>query len=388
MYSVTYMDGGRKAVGDFFGTEKEIREKLLHEGKIVLSIKKPLRIWGQGVAKEEIVAAFTAMGDLLGSGVPLTKTLTAIIESLGLKSKLAPVLVQIRGIVSAGRPFSQGMEQFKYIFNSTIIAMAIAGENAGKLPETLLTVAEHIRQMSEIKSEMFKKLTYPLVVFVFGFVSLFVNSAFVIPKILSSDLYKMAQKNNNDGDVSIQILLLISKIAPFALIAAVLLVFVFIYLFQRHQEKAERIIEKIPLVREFVFYQGYYVAFSSLANLVHVGVRLDTAFQIVGQSARLIMIRNQFEEARQALREGTSFVKGFKSIDAIEKTMLETAQNMDRVQKNFDLIAKRFHRLYIEKVKSIGPKIYGLVMIMGFGIFMLMLMGVMMPYFKSMGGIK
>jgi len=388
MYSVEYMEEGRKCFGEYFGTAAEIREKLSHEGKIVLRMKKPIRLWKKTVQKEEIIATFTALGDLLSSGVPMTKALSAIIQSLGRNSRLAPVLVQIRGIVSDGKSFSQGLEEYKHIFNSAVIAMVVAGEHAGKLPETLLTVAEHIKQMSEIRSEMIRKMMYPLVVFLFGVGSLFVNSSVVIPKILSSDLFKMAKANNHEGDVYIQILTLISKIAPVCMVLAIIVAIGFILLFKRHQEKTELIVEKIPLVREFIFYQGYYVAFSSLSNLILVGVRLDTAFQIVGQSARLITIKNQFAQGRQALREGTNFVEGFKAIDPIEKTMLETAQNIDRVQQNFDLIAKRFYRLYLDKVKSIGPKIYGVVIAMVFAIFLLMLMGVMMPYFKILNGIK
>ena len=388
MYIVEYMQNGRKFKTEAIGDERSIRTKFSREGKVVLSVKTPSPFTQRQVRNEEIFAVLTALGDLLGSGVPLTKSLQSVIQSLDRKSRLPGVLLQITKVVEDGEQLSKAMSGYRDVFGTTVISMIQAGEGSGKLSETLLTAADHLRTMQEIKSEMFKKMTYPIVVFIFGVVSLLVNTTFVIPRILNSELFKMAKKAGEGDSIYVVLLRKLALFFPISFVIIAIVIAGLVFLFKRSQQQAEGYLVRLPIVRELLFYRAYYITFSSLSNLIGVGVRLDPALEIVSSSATLLTIRNQLNAARQALKDGRHFAGALTALDPIEKSMLEASQNSDRVHQNFTIISNRFYRLYLEKVRSLGPKVYTMVIGMVFCIFLLMFMGIMVPYFKAMGGIR
>ena len=163
-----YIKDGEKVVTDSIGSETEIRQQLNKEGKVVLSIKKSSTLMMSTIKVSEMVAVFTAIADLLDAGVNVSAALNAIIQSLDRNSRLTSILIQVRSALITGRSISQSFREFEGVFGATICAMIDAGEESGKLAETMNTAAEHIRNMAEIKSEMFKNLTYPATVFTVG----------------------------------------------------------------------------------------------------------------------------------------------------------------------------------------------------------------------------
>lgn len=385
MHQVTYFDKGVRKEAEFIGSAAEIRERLIAEGKVVLSIKKPLTLFQPKAKRKELAAVLVAVGDLLQAGVPLSKTLETTMQSLPRGSSLITILNAIKTAVQQGRELSSAMTAYHSVFGSTTISMIQAGEKSGRLAESLLGAAQYITNIEESQNEMKKTLSYPLVIFVVSVIALVVNTQVVIPKILASQLFKTALKGQTN--FFIQALSALSHIVPavFATLAVVAVVVAILY--KSRQQEIEKLLLSVPLIRELFFYQGFYVAFFSMAKLMETGIQLTPALEIVQDTSRTIAIRTEFDNAIKKVKEGESFSYGFTCLNPIEKTMLDVAQNSNRVTENLGLVADRFYRGYMEKVKALGPKVYAFALIFAGGIFLLMVMGIMIPYSKLLGGL-
>lgn len=389
MYVVEYMIGAQRFKEEMLGSEAEIRQRLAHSGKVVLSVSQPRLVLTRKIKDKEIVAAFTALGDLLNSGVTPSRAFPPVILSLDKSSHLPAVLSKVSDAVGEGRHLSEALSHYPQFFAPPIIAMVEAGENSGRLAAALLSVADYVRSMGELRKEMMKKLIYPASVFGVATAALVVNTTVIIPKVLNSELFKMTQSapGGGGGDGAIQALKALTVIIP-STVGVGLVAGAFMFaLYRRDQVRAEHILGKIPLVREFLFCRSWFVVFSALANLLSVGVRRDIALAIVAQSTKFYTVRKQLEEARQLVKDGLGFAKALRSLEPIERTMLEAAQNDDRIEQNFRIISQRFYQLYMERVKSVGPRLYAVVMVMVAALFLLMVFGILLPYMKVIGGV-
>ncbi|WP_224962525.1 type II secretion system F family protein [Geomonas subterranea] len=384
MVIVRYLQSGAEHETEFMGTEAEARSFLAKEGKVVIGIKKPSPFTFKRSAREdEVVAVFTALGDLLASGKNLTHAFNDIIPSLSKSSNLVPMLRRIQELVGQGRPLSQGLTEYKQVFGPTVIGMVVAGENAGKLPETLATMAEHVMQMAEMKKEMVKKMVMPAVMFSFGILSLFSNAKFVMPRLLAGQA-----KGAGHASVYLSLMKTLSVVIPAGIGIVVALVIAGVILFKLYQEELEKYLVRVPVLRDFIFYRSYFVAFSSLANLLSVNVAPVTAFGIIANSANFYTVKKQFEAAIVQLKAGAGFsgvADALTSLSSVEKGMLQAAVSVDRIEFICKRISKRYYGLYMARMQSLGPKVYVAVSTMVVGIIILMFLGVVLPYMKMSG---
>ena len=393
MYIVKYLHEGLQLREESPDTPVEIRRKYAQDGKIVLSITRSFSL--RGVPKDEVIAFLTAMGDQAGAGVHTTQALDNILSSFPDTSAFIPVLKKIRASVVEGTPISEAMKQYPHVFGHSALAMIEAGEHSGQIGETFLTSAEFIASQDEINKNLWQQLSKPLITFLFGIVSLLINAMFVIPKLMSTPLFKNAS-NPSGGKVPVHdaayycmsVLNAMSIIVPASLGLVVAAVVGSIMMYKRHQEKVEKKIILIPGLREFIFFRAYFVAFSSLSKLVEVGVPLGDAFTIIAKSTGFIILRRQFAASRAAINEGQHFTKALTALTAVERSILITAQDNSRIHKSFQDTAKRYHRLYLKKVASVGPKIQTAVIALVVAIFVLEFFGIMLPYTKILGSIK
>jgi MSHA biogenesis protein MshG len=387
VYVVEYIYRGVRSKDETIDTQEEIRQQYAREGKVILSIRKKWLL--QPVPQEEVLAYLTAMGDLAGTGTHSTVALDSIINSFPQKSQFPPMLKRIRAAVANGTPLSKAMESYSHVFGRTVLAMVIAGEHTGKVEETFLAAADYLSQQDEISKELWKKLAYPLVTFGVGIASLILNSTVIIPKLMNTQLFKAATKNggNDMASICMRMMKYMSIVVPSGLALVILMAVAAVIWFKKNQEEAEKLLIKIPGIREFVFFRAYYVAFSSLAKLLDVGSTLYEALEIAEKSSTFITLKRQFQAAMKAVKEGQKFTVGLTALTQVERTMLDTSQDRTREQKNFESIAKRYHRLYLDKVRSVAPKLQVAVILMVVAIFFLEFMGIVLPYTKVLNSI-
>lgn len=386
MHIVEYSHKNQTFKERMVGTETDIRNKLFKENKTVIAIKKENILLRRRVKKDEIIIFFTALGDMLASKQKMSDAISIIIRSIKRDSAIIPILSNIHESICKGKHLSKCLEPHANVFGVTTVSMIEAGENAGKLAETLRTVVKHEEIMESVKRNVVKQLIGPcftLIVGILGFIS---TTQFLIPQLVS--IQKKIGSGKVDNNIYITILTSLSWLTPiFVCIIIAFLVYVFAY-YKNNQEKAERTIIKIPVVNALLFYRSYYVAFSGLSNMLSVGVRLQQALPIISKSAKVIIIKKEFEEASLLINKGKLFANAFNNISDIERTSLTTAQKEDRLESVMGVIADRFYRLYINKIETVSPKIKYVVYALIVFLILLIFFGIYTPYLTMMETMK
>jgi type II secretory pathway component PulF len=388
---VEYYHRGEKHRETIVGTENEIRGNLVAEGKVVLKISKPslLMVFGKNkVDSNEVFAVFDTLGDLLLSNIPLSRAIDFIISSFYSKrtTGMKKILNNVSRAVKDGKELSTAMAAYTAVFGNVAVGMVIAGEGSGRLTESLKTSAHYIKVQATIRKEMIKNLTYPVFLLVFGMVALLLNANVIIPKIIGSEMFSSIPGAKEN--IFIKILKALSYIVPSILGIIAVACSSIAVMFKVNREKAEALLFGMPVVREFFLYRNLYLVFHSLAKLIEVGVKIDNALDIVKSSTKVVTIRQDLVRAQDLLRDGKDFAMGFNNLSQIEKAMLSVSFSSEKLRENLEAISQRFYNMYVEKTSSLAPKIYGTVLVVMAVVFILIFMGIAIPYSQILKSIK
>lgn len=384
-YRVRYFDNGESQTAVYTGDAEHIRARLSAEGKTVLAMQRLIALGGNKKRTQDVISVLQAMSDLLGVGVSLPDAVATVEESLEGTSELKAVLADIKRRLDVGEEFPNILDTHRDVFGNTVTQMVKSGYMTGNMAATMASSAKFVADMDRTTRETWKKLAYPLTVLTIGILLLLLDTQFLIPKLLESELFKTVVKDKEDA--TIKALEAVSFAFPLFFLGIVLLV-VFVYIQnQKDPEVIERIIVRIPSLRELIFYRYFFIGFFSLANLIESGVRQATALEIVRDAVDANIVKREFTEALRLMNEGQPFAKGFKNITAIERTMLMTSADEKHIRRNMHAIADRFYRAYIARLSGISPKIYAITMIFVMFVFGLMATAVMVPYGKVLSGL-
>jgi type IV pilus assembly protein PilC len=112
----------------------------------------------------EQVIFFKRLALYLRSGIPITRALSFISEDAHTRNGQR-VLAILEQTVSAGLPFSDGLNKFPKTFDAFTIGFVRTGEQSGKLPDTLEHIALHLKRRKKLKGKIVGALIYPSLIF-------------------------------------------------------------------------------------------------------------------------------------------------------------------------------------------------------------------------------
>src|SRR4051812_17255144 len=115
----------------------------------------------------DLVFILRNLSTLTGSGVPLPKALGTLADEKALE-KHSDMLNAIRRKLESGEMFSAALANFGDVFGPVMVNQIKVGEHSGTLGETLTTIARHYENGHRLKSEIIKKLAYPILLVVMG----------------------------------------------------------------------------------------------------------------------------------------------------------------------------------------------------------------------------
>jgi len=133
----------------------------------IIPVKTVLQLSFFGFLKcldyEKLIAFTTSLSTLHKAGVPLLRSLS-IIKIGHATSRFNYAIEQIKASVSSGKSLSEAMSEFDDIFSKVYIASVSAGEESGKLENTLDEMAEILESEMEINRQIKSAIRYPIMV--------------------------------------------------------------------------------------------------------------------------------------------------------------------------------------------------------------------------------
>lgn len=100
------------------------------------------------------------LATLLGAGVPLVESLSALTEQIE-NYRLKAIVSQLRESVNEGASLGEAMTDYPYAFDSLYRSLVRAGESSGSLETVLSQLSAYIESRLQLSNKMISAMIYP-----------------------------------------------------------------------------------------------------------------------------------------------------------------------------------------------------------------------------------
>ena len=255
----------------------------------------------------DLVFILRNLATLTQSGVPLPKALATLAEERAL-DKHRDMLHSIRRQLENGESFSSVLAKFGDTFNTVMVNQIKVGEHSGTLGDTLTTIARHCEDGNRLKSEIIRKLAYPILLVVMGSVVIAFLLTYVVP---------VFKKTYDDAHVTLpfitKVLITVGAFAKgYGLIIAGLIAVTALVVRQLRKKadfayKMDAAIIRAPVVGPWLRDVAVLQLMEVLGSLMDAGYNLAEALGEAGQAVGNRAIRQSVRDLQNAVRRGEKF---------------------------------------------------------------------------------
>jgi type II secretory pathway component PulF len=255
----------------------------------------------------DLVFILRNLSTLTSSGVPLPKALSTLAEEKALE-KHSEMLHLIRRKLENGEAFSTALAQFGDTFNPVMVNQIKVGEHSGTLSETLTTIARHCEDSHHLRSEIVRKLAYPVLLVVMGSAVIMFLLTYVIP---------VFKKTYDDAHVVLpfitRLLIAVGAFAKgYGLIIIGLLAVTVVVVKQLRKKpdfayKMDAAILNTPIMGHWLRDIAVLQLMEVLGSLMDAGYNLAEALGEAGQAVGNRAIRQSVRDLQNAIRRGEKF---------------------------------------------------------------------------------
>jgi len=260
----------------------------------------------QRVRRAELVSTTRQLATLLSAGLPLVSALSGVLEQVK-RPALRKVLSQVRERVKEGMSLANALMEHPAVFPSVYTAMINAGETSGTLELVVERLADFGEQQLALQRKIRSTLAYPLLMLIVGVGVVVFLMTYVIPRV-TQIFVDMKQELPLPTTILIGVSELFQRYWPLAILAIVGCFFAARYYVKTDagRRRYDRMLLKLPVVGVIVEKVAIARITRTLGTLLHNGVPLLSAMEIVRSLVGNVILREALEEARQEISEGAS----------------------------------------------------------------------------------
>jgi general secretion pathway protein F len=264
------------------------------------------RIPLQRVRRADVVITTRQLATLLSAGLPLVSALSGVLEQVK-RPALRKVLSQVRERVKEGMSLASALMEHPAVFPSVYTAMINAGETSGTLELVVERLAEFGEQQLALQRKIRSTLAYPLLMLIVGVGVVVFLMAYVIPRV-TQIFVEMKQELPLPTTILIGVSEFFQKYWPLAILAIVGCFFAARYYVKTDagRRRYDKMLLNLPVVGSIVEKVAMARITRTLGTLLHNGVPLLSAMEIVRSLVSNVVLRQALEEARQEISEGAS----------------------------------------------------------------------------------
>jgi general secretion pathway protein F len=300
---------------------RKLRRLLRKEGVFVtdLSEERERVVSGKGLRREvdikgvfdrvkpqDIAILTRQLATLIKAGIPLAEALAALVEQ-ATSPKLQRILAEVRTKVNEGQSLGDAFGEHPKVFPPLYVNMVRAGEASGNLDQVLRRLTDFLDNQVKLKAKVTGAMVYPIVMAVVGMLITGMLMVVVVPKIteIFDDLGKALPWNT-------QLLIFVSRITGDYWWALIIvtggLITAFIYWKKSPNGKPrwDALTLKLWVVGPLIRMIAISRFARTLGTLLHSGVPLLEAMEIVKHLLGNEVLIQVVEDARVAIREGES----------------------------------------------------------------------------------
>lgn len=174
----------------------EVRDYFLKEGYYVFSVKRivawtSLLGFKRKISTKKFINFNKAFRGLVRAGLPIVEGFNILLSRMK-KDRLHALLEQVREQLTKGSSLSEAFSTFDDVIPRYYPALLHAGEQSGGLVEVLSRFIEQEERIRKTRKKFIQTLTYPLILIIVGFASLYIILARAMPEFAA--LYEGSDK--------------------------------------------------------------------------------------------------------------------------------------------------------------------------------------------------
>ena len=361
-YTARNLSGGK--VSGNVEAEGEIAAARLLENRELF----PIDVWNseagesaasfrRRISSRDLGVMYGQLSDLLGSGVPLLRSLKSLVKST-VNKRLAVVLREIHNEVADGQSLHKSMAAHQDIFPTLHTVMVQAGERASFLDDVLESLSVFLERLDELQGKVLGALVYPSMLVLLG------GSVMIGEPMLAGI----------DKPMPTEIVFLLSKIVRryWLIIAAgiggLFAVFWSVLQSQAGKQAMERWRLKIPVAGNALRMVAITRFCRILGTMLANGVPILQALAISRDATGSALLAKNIDEAIENVRAGEPLTEPLKAGGMFPEqviAMISVAEESNQMQKVLlqiaDSVERRTNQQVDQAVRLIEPAILCLV---------------------------
>jgi type IV pilus assembly protein PilC len=272
-----------------------------------------LKRW-RGASMRELAVFSRQFATLVASGMPMLRALHTLEEQTE-DEVLKEAVAGVREDAEAGGSLEQGMERHPKVFDRLFRAMVHAGEQSGRLDDTLDRVAFQIEKMDALRRQIRSALFYPAFVFLLALTVMIVAVAVIVP-IFVKVFYDIAEQTpgtSTDLPIPTQITIAVSNALThqwFLIVPGVILLIIGFIKWKksdRGREQWDRLKLRIPFRIGDVIQKVALARWSrTFSGSISAGVPMLQAIELTGDTAGNVIVQQAMKDVHESVKRGGS----------------------------------------------------------------------------------
>ena len=332
------------------------------------------------------IAAFTRqLANLIHSGFSLAGALSTL-DGQSRRPGPKKLIGDLREQIEKGAYFSEALARHPEVFSFFYINMVRIGELSGKMDEAMGRLAEFKEKEGELVAQVKSSLTYPAFLFTAGAISIFILTAFFIPRFVSM-FSDFDQALPIPTRIIIQVSALLSKFGWLVILLCLPGIFFAraYYKLEQNRLVMDGLILRLPLLGNVI--QKMEIArFSyALGVLLKSGVPMVEALEAVSLSVNNRVFRKKLSLFKENIRKGQSLSKclsGEKLFPDILTNMVSVGEESGELSEMLNRIASTYESEVNRSVKTIVSLTEPVLILVIGGILVLVVFSILLPIFN------
>lgn len=347
------------------------------EGKTVVSLEDAssafkLPAWtqvrfGTGIKTEQRITFTKNLSAMLGAGLTLSRALS-VIERQSKNKYLKEIIGKIQESVKAGSGFHEALAQYPKVFSKLFVAMTKAGEESGKLSDTLTVVAKQMETTHTLTKKVKGAMIYPAIIL----------SAIVVIGVLML-IYVVPTLSNTFKSLGVELPLATRIIVAvsdfmashvlivFGLLVAIVVGFMAIARSKKGSRAIMFVARKLPVIGELVRETYSARAARTLSSLLSSGVEMLTAIGIAAEVVGDNVFGEVLHEAEELVRKGEPLSAAFSAHEDLYPVfvseMVLVGEETGKVADMLGQVAEYYEKDVEDRTKDLSTIIEPILML-------------------------
>ncbi len=329
------------------------------------------------------LALFTRqLATLIGAGVPLVESLTALTEQLE-NEQLKRVAGQVRGTVNEGSALADALAEHPRVFSDLYQGMVRAGESSGALELVLHRLADYVEGQMELRNQITNAMIYPMLMLGMSAIVTGILLVKVIPTITG-----LLQDLNQPLPTSTLIVIAASDFLRqwWAILVAtfvgVVLVLNRLIQTERGRLAWDRLRLRLPLIGRVVRHVAIARFARTLSTLLSGGLRIVQGLEIAKAVAANAVIRRAIEDAQQAITRGATVAGPLRQsgeFPSMVTHMIAVGEASGELDTMLGKVASTYDELVSNSLNRLTAMMGPILLVFVAGVVVLIIMSTLLP---------